>query len=184
MKSKSVFRFLVVIVLSLLFCCNQEKVTDQAKRDRGNRNSYSQKVTLLDMESLDHLLNNRNGKVLFLNIWATWCIPCREEFPDIIKLVKEFRDEDVEFVGISVDYPDEIESKINPFIKEQKVNFPIFVQNFPEQEDFIDRLNKEWSGALPATFIFGNRGKLQKFLLGKHSYKEFKGEIVKILASL
>ena len=73
-----------------------------------------------------------------------------------------------------VDYSDEIESKIVPFINEQNVNFPIYVQTFDNQEDFINYFHEDWSGALPATFIFDASGEQKKFMLGKHSYEEFK----------
>jgi len=130
---------------------------------------------------LDQLITNRNGKVLLINVWATWCIPCREEFPDLVKLAKKYQKLNLEVIGISADYPDEIVSKIRPFVKSQQVNFPIFVQNFDKQENFINYFSEDWSGALPATFIYDTSGTQQEFLLGKHSYQEFQKAIEKFL---
>ena len=64
-------------------------------------------VNPISEENLEQLINNRNDKFLLINVWATWCIPCREEFPNLIKLAKFF-DEKLDVIAISVDYEDEI----------------------------------------------------------------------------
>jgi len=138
-------------------------------------------VEKIDGPKLEQLLNNRNGKVLFINLWATWCIPCREEFPWIIKLVKEFKDKPIDFYGISTDYPDEVGSKIIPFLVKQNVNFINFVNGYKEDEDLINAFDKDWNGALPATFIFDKYGKKISFLEGKQSFHKFKSEIEKAM---
>lgn len=134
-------------------------------------------VEKIDKAKLSKLIKDRKGKVLFLNLWATWCVPCREEFPSIVKLVDEFKD--VEFVGISVDFPDEIDSKIIPFLKTNKVNFNSYVNGIEGDEELINLLDKNWNGALPATFIFDKSGKKISFMEGKKSYEDFKREIEK-----
>lgn len=143
--------------------------------------TFSQTVKTIDENGLDSLVKNRSGKVLVLNVWATWCEPCREEFPDLIKLSNELKDMNVEFIAISVDYPDEIESKINPFLDTMNVPFQVFVSDFPSQDSFINKFDKNWSGAVPATFIYDKKGKHQSFLLGKQSYHQFKKAIEDVL---
>ena len=134
-------------------------------------------IETVDSAKLDSLIGQRNNKSLFLNVWATWCAPCREEFPDIVKLVNEFDDNDIEFIGISVDYADEIDSKVKPFVESMNINFQIYVQQFASQEVLIEKLHKEWSGALPATFIYDATSALKKFSVGKQSYSAFKSMI-------
>ncbi|MEJ5351771.1 MAG: TlpA disulfide reductase family protein [Melioribacteraceae bacterium] len=128
-------------------------------------------IEKIDKSKLQKLIKERKGKLLFLNVWATWCEPCREEFPAIVKLANEFKD--VDFAGISVDFPEEIDSKIKPFVKSNKVNFPIYVNAFTNDEELINMLNKDWNGAIPATFIYDKSGKLIAFIEGKKSYEEF-----------
>ncbi len=134
-------------------------------------------VESIDKDKLSRILKDRKGKPLFLNLWATWCVPCREEFPAINKLAEEYKD--VEFIGISVDFPEEIESKIIPFLKSQNAKFISYVNGFQGDEELINTLDKEWNGALPATFIYDKNGKKISFLEGKKSYDEFKKEIEK-----
>lgn len=136
----------------------------------GNRSKTV--VEKIDKSKLTQILKERKGKPLFLNLWATWCVPCREEFPSIIKLASEYKD--VDFVGISVDFPDEVESKIIPFLKSNNVNFACYVNGFAGDEDLINALDRSWNGALPATFVFDKNGKKISFLEGKQSYEEFK----------
>ena len=106
-------------------------------------------------------------------------MPCREEFPSIVKLSGEYKD--VDFVSISVDFPDEVNSKIIPFLKSNKADFTTYVNAFNGDEELINLLDKNWNGALPATFLFDKTGKKLSFLEGKQSYDAFKKEIDKVI---
>jgi thiol-disulfide isomerase/thioredoxin len=131
----------------------------------------------IDQAGLKKLVSQRNGKILFLNIWATWCAPCVEEFPDLIKLAHSYPDSEVEVVGISADYPDEVDSKILPFIRKHNVQFRIYVAQFDHQEDFINGVNTSWSGALPATLVYDAHGKQRYFSVGAGTFEKFKQAI-------
>jgi thiol-disulfide isomerase/thioredoxin len=132
----------------------------------------AQPVTLLNERGLDSLLHVQRTKPLVMNLWATWCEPCREEFPDLIKAAKEYPN--VEVCIVSADFPDEIDSKIRPFVKELKIPFPVFVSGFRKQEELIDRLDRKWNGALPATFVFTNNGVRDTFVVGRQSLAKFR----------
>lgn len=133
-----------------------------------------QTVRTIDERGLDSLITKRNGNALVLNIWATWCIPCKEEFPDLVKLSTALKQQHADVVAISVDFPDEIQSKVAPFIKKMKTTFPVYVSDFPSQDAFINSFDKEWSGAVPATFIYDAGGTQRKYLLGKQTYDQLK----------
>lgn len=137
-------------------------------------------VTPIDRQGLRQLISHREGKVLFLNVWATWCGPCREEFPDLNHLAARYAHSDVEVVALSVDYPDEIETKILPFLRSQQVIFPVYVQHFSDDTVLINQLNPEWNGALPASFIFNREGELEKFLPGERDFNRFLQEIERV----
>lgn len=129
---------------------------------------------------LQKLIKERNNKPLFINVWATWCAPCREEFPDLVRLADKYKGK-VDFIGITVDEPDELESKIKPFLARNKVNFNILINSFPDAEEFINYLDNEWNGAIPATFIYDRDGKKVSSIIGKQDYKFFETEILKVL---
>jgi len=177
MKHKSVVSWILSIILS--FCaCNDKPANEKTSEEK---QYYIQPINETDLKKL---IKERNGKFLFLNIWATWCIPCKEEFPDLVRLQNDYQNSNVEIIGISVDYPDEVNSKILPFLKANHVNFKVFVQEFGKQEDFINTLNKEWNGGLPATFVFDVNGIQKVFIFGKHDYVYYKQQIEKLRNSL
>lgn len=138
------------------------------------------KVRSLDKLGLEKIVKERNGKVLLLNIWATWCVPCREEFPDLIKIASEFRKNKVEVIGISTDFPKDLKSKVIPFLKKQNANFTNYVSAFKNDEELINFINKDWNGALPATVIFDQAGKMAAFFEGKKSYTDFADQLNRI----
>lgn len=134
-------------------------------------------VETINERGYEKLVRERNGKILLVNVWATWCVPCVQEFPDLVRLANEYRDSNVEIVGISADFPDEVDSKIVPFLKRQKAGFKNYVRDFSSDEAFINQVNPDWSGALPATIIYGSDGEQKTFLLGMSDYETFRDKI-------
>jgi thiol-disulfide isomerase/thioredoxin len=175
---------LVILTFFTIFitCTSEQNEYRSAQMDslEISKEKNKIKVELIDEIGLAQLIQNRKGKILVLNMWATWCIPCREEFPDLIRLRNNYSTDNVDIVGISVDYEDEMESKIKPFLISQKVNFMVFVQNFKNEQDLISFLNENWSGALPATFVYDQNGDQKEFLLGKQSFKNFQKAVERI----
>lgn len=147
-------------------------------------NSFAQSTVMnvkkIDKSTLNKLITERNNKPLLINVWATWCVPCREEFPDLVKLAGSYKDK-MDFVGISVDEIDEIDSKIIPFMKSFNVNFDIYVIDFDDVQDFINYFDEDWNGAIPATFIYDSKKKRVSTIIGKENYEFFESEIKKVL---
>jgi len=141
-------------------------------------------VKPIDQAGLKRLIRERNGKILLLNIWATWCAPCVAEFPDLIKFSQTCDTTTVEVAAISADYPDEVDAKIIPFLRKMSISFPVYVAQFEHQEDFINAVNRSWSGALPASLIFDSRGKECFFHVGQLSFNDFKHEVDKVKGGL
>ena len=103
---------------------------------------------------------SKQGQVLVVNFWATWCGPCVAEFPEFIKLDAEYKAKGVRFIGISADEVADLQPKVVTFVKENKVGFEIFVQDVEDPQEMIDVVDKEWQGALPATFVYDRTGKI------------------------
>lgn len=152
------FAVLLPVLLILTLCAKQDsEITVQSVNEA----------------QLREIISQRNNRILFLNVWATWCVPCREEFPDIVRLARDYQQKGVDIIGLSADYSDEIDSKIVPFLRQQKVNFPVYVQNFENVDALINSLHSDWSGAIPATFIYDGNGKRRVFIAGQHDYTYF-----------
>lgn len=129
-------------------------------------------VDSVNEQKLEQIISDRNGKYLFVNIWASWCVPCREEFPDLVELFDKYKDS-LDIIALSVDYKDEIDNKVIPFISKMNVSFPVFISDFKKDDQLIKFFNENWSGALPATFIYNLEGKQIMKLEGKQSFESF-----------
>jgi len=175
------YLLLLAFMFVLVACRTDQKDDRQRHVSQTSKNGGNPLVVEpIDEPAFEQLETERGGKVLLLNVWATWCIPCKEEFPDLIRLAEYYRDRNVEIVGLSVDFLDEVESRIKPFLMAQNVNFKVYVADFENQDKFINKLNSKWSGALPATFIFDAAGNQKVFLQGKQTYTEFKKRIERL----
>lgn len=161
-----------ILVLSLVF-----SLSAGVPELRSQIHHTSRSVEPINEQELRQLIHERAGRILLLNVWATWCKPCIEEFPALIRLQQSYRDSPVDIIAISVDYPDEVESKIIPFLDSLAVSFTVFVADISKPEDLIKTLNPAWGGAVPATFVFDRHGQRRAFLLGEKSYEIFRREV-------
>lgn len=144
--------------------------------------SYSQELLSANKNTFDSLKNVNKGKVILFNYWATWCKPCVEEFPDLIKLNNEYKDKDFKLVLVSLDFSEDIENKTKAFLKKHGVDFVSYYNGFDNDEEIINYMDKNWDGGIPGTFIFDKEGKLQKTFIGKRKYEDFKSAVEENLA--
>ena len=125
-------------------------------------------------EIISEIKSRKKSKAVLLNIWATTCAPCVEEFPMIINLDQENDDLDVIFV--STDFTED-ERKAISFLENQGLKNFSYIKNQKDQI-FIDDIHQEWSGALPFTIVFGkDNGEVVDFWEGKELESRFKRAI-------
>lgn len=117
-------------------------------------------IALLKPADFNKLRADSNGKVLLINFWATWCAPCVAEFPEFVMIDKTYRAKGVRMVSISTDEKSDLEGAVIPFLKKQKAEFESFLSDADDPQELIDVVDKNWSGALPATFVFDKQGKI------------------------
>ncbi|GAA5520949.1 TlpA family protein disulfide reductase [Aliifodinibius salicampi] len=130
-------------------------------------------------EELQEIINSyEDEKAVLINVWATWCAPCIEEFPHIVELQREYQDE-VQVIFISADFPDNRERAIK-FLKEQEVDWMTYFKTGKDQP-FIEALSENWSGALPFTKILDKDGHVIASWEQGAEYEKFKTNIKKAL---
>lgn len=139
------------------------------------------KVTLVDDAAFRKLLVP-NGKPLMINFWATWCGPCREEFPDLVKLDNEFKGK-IDFITVTLDFEEELKTGVPKFLADMKAGMPTFLLVTPDESAVISTITKEWAGALPFTVIYEPKGSLTYFHQGIISPDAVRGELNKLLTT-
>ncbi|MBP9191789.1 MAG: TlpA family protein disulfide reductase [Ignavibacteria bacterium] len=144
-------------------------------------NSYSQDLLPADKNTLDSIKEANKGKVILFNYWATWCKPCVEEFPDLLKLNNDYKDKDFSIIFVSLDFGKNFPKQTKEFLKKMNVDFTTYYNKFSSDEALINYMDKEWEGSIPGTFIFDKEGNLKKSLIGKTKYSEFKESVDKYL---
>ena len=137
-------------------------------------------VKIINTNDLKSIFDEAKGSALLINVWATWCEPCREEFPELVKLANNYKNK-INFVAVSVDDVSDLSEKVIPFLQSQNASFNNYLLKVKEPEDFINMLDKDWSGAVPATFIYDKSGKRKEVLIGKQEYDEFESAIKKVI---
>jgi thiol-disulfide isomerase/thioredoxin len=127
-------------------------------------------------------VRSSGARVSVVNVWATWCLPCREEFPDLIRFGRDFRDRGVALVLVSGDFADDT-APAREFLAEHGVDFRTYLKAGKDQE-FIDAFDSEWSGALPATFVYDAAGVRRRSLLTAVSYETLVREVSPLLVAV
>jgi thiol-disulfide isomerase/thioredoxin len=126
-------------------------------------------VELVDGAGLAKTLGSHRDRIVVLNFWATWCDPCREEFPDLVRLAAEHPD-DLLLVAVSLDDPDVLDSQVRPFLVKSGFKGLALIKAPGDPDAFINSVDSTWSGALPATFVHGPGGKRVSSIHGATSY--------------
>src|SRR5437660_6284341 len=110
----------------------------------------------INLDGLKKILQRdpKDTRPLLINFWATWCDPCREEFPDLVKLDNDYRAKGLNFIAISLDDVGDIKSAVPKFLTEMKANMSVVLLNVNDPELAIKVVDPTWDGQLPATFLY------------------------------
>ena len=117
-------------------------------------------VSLPDTAGHEQSLDQWRGKVLVVNFWATWCVPCREEMPEFVRAQRELGERGLQFVGIAIDKED----KVVEFAKELGLNYPALIGGYGALE--LSKTLGNRVGALPFTIIVDRFGRIAHTQLG------------------
>ena len=174
-----------VFCLSLvfLFSCQTQTKKAQENTPAARTNSVSNwppKVTQIDEQGLRDLLKP-NGRPLLINFWATWCGPCREEFPDLVKIGRDYKGK-IDLFTVSLDESSEINGDVPKFLAEMKSESPTYLLKTPDEGAAIELVSKDWHGALPFTILFNAQGETIYSTQGKFKTDVLVAEIEKSLA--
>lgn len=130
-------------------------------------------LTLKDIHGNTLKLSDLRGRVVLLNFWATWCVPCRTEIPDLIKKQREYRRRGLRIIGIT--YPPQQLSRVRRFVQAVKVNYPIALGSQATKQVFTP------SETLPLTVIIDRHGNISGIIEGVMYEDEFDRQVKPLL---
>lgn len=110
-------------------------------------------------EGVEDLFKQKNDTTYVINFWATWCKPCVKELPYFERVQEKYKDEKVQVILVSLDFKRQLKKKLKPFLEERKMKSKVVVLTDNKYNNWIDRVDTNWSGAIPVTVIYNAKGR-------------------------
>ena len=142
------------------------------------QDATAQKAIVVKFDALQKILNTKSDQIQVINFWATWCAPCVKELP-LLEKINAQKNLNAKITLINLDYADKLD-KVNEFMVRKNIQSDVLLLDDIDYNNWIDKVDESWSGAIPATLIFNPRTGERKFV-----EKELKeGELENLIATL
>lgn len=175
-------RSLLAVLIStalLVSGCGGETASESKSTAESADSKVVPEIIAATAEDLLKVVKDSDGQVVLVNVWATICKPCVEEFPDLVKLRNRYREQGLDLIFVSADFDDMIKD-VRKFLVDNGVDFKTYIKTGSDQE-FINTLDERWSGAIPFTLIFDKSRKVRYFWEGKASYETLEAKVLDVL---
>ena len=135
---KYVYIYISFIVLLILSSCNSPS---------------KDTIEVVDFDGLYSKIDLSVEKTYVINFWATWCAPCVKELPYFEEVNKQLRDNNTEVILVSLDFPSQIETKLKPYLKRNKIKSKVILLDDSKMNTWVPKVSERWDGGIPATLI-------------------------------
>jgi len=137
---------------------------------------------MIDAQGYQKLIERYHGKPLVVTFWATWCEPCRDEYPMLNELAKQYAPEGLKVVGVNLDDDGDL-ILMRRFLARHKPIFPNYRKKAGEEAAFREAVLPGWNGAIPATFLYAKDGRQIGHVLGEGKRETYEAAIHTLLTS-
>jgi len=166
--------FVISMILSAVYAAG---AAQQAPKTAAQRDPE-----IIDAQGLQKILDQSRGKPLVVTFWATWCEPCRDEYPVLNELAKQYAPQGLKVVGVSMDDDGDV-ILIRRFLARYKPVFPNYRKKAGEEAELRQVASPGWRGSMPATFFYGKDGRKAGEIMGEGKRETFEQAIRSLLGS-
>ena len=125
--------------------------------------SNAQIIRSISPTWIDQVKSRKTDTTYVIHFWATWCKPCIGELPQFEKMYNKYRKQKIKIFLVSTDMKKDKDSILQDFIRKNNIHAEVLWMNEINANIWINRVNEEWSGAIPATLIIQNKRHLKSF---------------------
>ena len=171
-------------IIPVALCIMLVSLATPAQKQRGRVSRPRQPaivVSPLNVDAFKSLITQPRQHPLLVNFWATYCDPCRDEFPDLVKIDREYRKHSLEFVTVSLDDMTDINTSVPKFLGSMKATMPAYLLDVTDPEIAINFIDPRWQGSLPATFLYNEKGEIVYKHIGRINAAELREAIDKVI---
>ena len=161
---RQILSLFITLFLTLSFSCS----------DKSDKN-----IQVVDFDEFYSKIDLSSDDTYVINFWATWCSPCVKELPYFEFVNKEYADKNVKVILVSLDFPSQIESKLKPYLKKNKIKSNVILLDDSKMNKSVPKVSEKWDGGIPATLIVNSSN--YNFFPNSFEKEELVGEILKVI---
>jgi len=168
--------------VTLLFCLSGVAFTIVVAAPQASKRQTAPDPKIIDAQGYQELVEQYRGKPLLVTFWATWCEPCRDEYPMLNQLAKEYAPKGLHVVGVNLDDDGDL-ILMRRFIARYSPVFPNFRKKKGGEADFTRAVLPGWNGAIPASVFYAKDGRQIGHLVGENNRDTYEAAIRMVLSS-
>src|ERR1700681_40208 len=168
--------------MTLLFCASGVALAIAAAGPQASKEQAMQDLKIIDAQGYQELVAQYRGKPLLVTFWATWCEPCRDEYPMLNELAKQYAPQGLHVVGVNLNDDGDL-ILMRRFMARYNPIFPNFRKKMGGESEFVQAVMPGWKGEIPASVFYAKDGRQIGHLLGENNRETYEAAIRTLLAS-
>lgn len=174
----------MLVAAALVYVAPVAQAQESAKKPAakaGTSSAANINLPLIDLDGYNKLLAKYKGKPLLVTFWATWCEPCRDEFPTLVALSEEYRPKGLAIFGVNLDNNADM-NLVRHFLAQYRPDFPSYRQDPQIDVDaFYHGVNPQWRGEMPLTMFYTRDGRIAQSFVAEQTRATFEQAIRSVL---
>jgi thiol-disulfide isomerase/thioredoxin len=174
--------FCAAILATNSIASQTQSAAPAARSSQTAKPASAQTLSQIDLAGYNKLLADHKGKPLLVTFWATWCEPCRDEYPLVNQIAHDYASKGLVVLGVDMD-DDSAINVIQHFLERNKPIFPNVRKKMGHEDAFVHGVDPQWKDEMPANFFYAADGRLLGFMIGGHPREDFEKMINVILSA-